>query len=122
MTTFVPRVLVVEDSPSFRGLLLARLGALGAAAVAVDDIRAAIDVLEREAFDLVLTDQNLPGGTGLDLLAYVWHRFPELPLVLMSAVVDRDLRERGALADGVYEKDALLGALPTLVASSALAA
>jgi CheY-like chemotaxis protein len=122
VTTSVPRVLVVEDSPSFRGLLLARLGALGAAPVAVEDIRAAIDMLEREEFDLVLTDQNLPGGTGLDLLAYVWHRFPELPFVLTSAIVDRDLRERGALADGVYDKDALLEVLPTIVETRALAA
>ena len=120
--TVIPRVLVVEDSPSFRGVLLMRLGALGAAASAVDDVDAAIDLLEREAFDLVLTDQNLPRGTGLDLLAYVWHRFPGLPLVLMSAIVDRELRERGALADAVYEKDALLGALPTLVRTHALAA
>jgi two-component system, NtrC family, response regulator PilR len=119
---FVPRVLVVEDSPSFRTLLLMHLDALGADAVAVDDVGAAIATLEREAFDLVLSDHHLPNGTGLDLLAYVWHRFPELPLVLMSAVVDRDLRERGALADAIYDKDALLGALPTLVAAHAVAA
>ncbi len=120
--TFVPRVLVVEDSPSFRGLLLMRLGALGTAALAVGDVDAAIDLLEREEFDLVVSDQNLAKGTGLDLLAYVWHRFPGLPFVLMSGVVDRDLRERGALADAVFEKDELLGLLPTLVGRNALAA
>jgi CheY-like chemotaxis protein len=120
--TIVPRVLVVEDSPSFSGLLLMRLGALGASAVAVEDVDAAIDLLERQEFDLVLTDQDLARGTGLDLLAYVWHRFPDLPFVLMSAIVDGDLRERGALADGVYEKDALLGVLPVLVRAHALAA
>jgi CheY-like chemotaxis protein len=118
----VPQILVVEDNPQYRALLVARLEALGAATVDVADLDAAIEALERERFDLVLTDHQLPRGSGLDLLAYVARRFPELPRVLMSADVDAELRTRAALADAVHDKDELLNVLPLLVPRAAIAA
>lgn len=118
----LPQILVVEDNANFRALLAARLEALGAVAVAVEDIDAAITALEREPFDLVLTDHHLPRGTGLDVLAYVARRFPELPRVLMSASVDAELRTRAVLADAVYGKDELLRVLPMVVPREVLAA
>jgi CheY-like chemotaxis protein len=118
----VPHILVVEDNPTYRALLVARLEALGAATVDVEGLDEAIEALERQRFDLVLTDHQLPRGSGLDLLAYVSRRFPELPRVLMSGTVDADLRARAALADSVHDKDELLLALPLIVPSAALAA
>lgn len=118
----VPQILVVEDNPQYRALLVARLEALGVATVDVADLDAAIEALERERFDLVLTDHQLPRGSGLDLLAYVARRFPELPRVLMSADVDAELRTRAALADAVHDKDELLNVLPLLVPRAAIAA
>ncbi len=113
--TLVPQILVVEDEPSFRSLLVARLVALGAAPVTAADVGEAILALESGEFDLLLTDHDLPHGSGLDVLAYAAHRFPELPRVLMSGVVDDALRTEAALADEVYDKSDLLYTLPLLV-------
>ncbi len=102
--TPVPQILVVEDNPSFRSLLVARLVALGASPVTAGDVGDAIVALEREEFDLLLTDHDLPRGSGLDVLAYAAHRFPALPRVLMSGVVDDGLRADATLADEIYDK------------------
>jgi DNA-binding NtrC family response regulator len=113
--TLLPHVLLVEDSVSYRKLVAQRLALLGATVVPVGDITSAIGRLEREAFDLIVSDVDLPNGTGLDLLAFVQHRLPHVPFVLMSGIVDEPLREKAVLADAVYEKDMLLAELPSLV-------
>ena len=113
--TLLPHVLLVEDSVSYRKLVAQRLALLGATVVPVGDITSAIGRLEREAFDLIVSDVDLPNGTGLDLLAFVQHRLPHVPFVLMSGIVDEPLREKAVLADVVYEKDMLLAELPSLV-------
>ena len=62
------RILVVDDEPDLRTLYeltLVREGYLVESAGTVDD---AWQVLERQAFDLVITDMRLPDGLGLDLL------------------------------------------------------
>ena len=113
--TLLPHVLLVEDSVSYRKLIAQRLELLGATVVPVGDITTAIDRLEREGFDLIVSDLHLPNGTGLDLLAFVNHRLPQVPFILMSAIVDELIREKAVLADAVYEKDMLLAELPSLV-------
>ena len=113
--TLLPHVLLVEDSVSYRKLVAQRLALLGATVVPVGDITSAIGRLEREVFDLIVSDVDLPNGTGLDLLAFVQHRLPHVPFVLMSGIVDEPLREKAVLADAVYEKDMLLAELPSLV-------
>ncbi|MGN6796647.1 MAG: response regulator [Gaiellaceae bacterium] len=120
--TVLPRVLVVEDSPAFRGLVASHLRRLGATFAVAEDVPAAIVQLERSDFDLFLTDFQLQAATGLDLLAFVRHRFPLLPVVVMSALVDADLRRQAASADGVYDKQQLLGVLPALVHGAPVAA
>ncbi|MCL4298513.1 MAG: response regulator [Anaerolineae bacterium] len=44
--------------------------------------------LQQRSFDLLLTDQNMPGMTGLELAQQIRDRLPELPIVLMSGVTD----------------------------------
>ncbi len=61
------RVLVVEDHPATRELLVDFLHALGCAPVAVDDGAAARAALARGNFDAVLLDVNLPGVDGIAL-------------------------------------------------------
>jgi two-component system response regulator PilR (NtrC family) len=113
--TLLPHVLLVEDGASYRQLVTSRIERLGATVSSVGDLTSAIAELEHEEFDLIVSDVHLPNGTGLDLLAFVQSRFPDLPFVLMSGVVDDDLRAEAILADAVYDKDVLLGELPTLL-------
>lgn len=78
------RILLVDDDAAVRHVLerfLAQAGHSVATAASVDE---AIGWLGREAFDLVLTDLNMPGSSGLDLLASVRSKWPTTRTMLMS--------------------------------------
>ena len=77
-----PHVLLVEDNPAFRSLVALRLQLLGCSSVAVGSVPEAIEALERERFDRVVSDCSLPGPSGLELLAYVSRRTPDTDFVL----------------------------------------
>jgi DNA-binding NtrC family response regulator len=110
------RILVVDDDETMRGLLALRLGMLGHEVHAAASVEQSIAMLEVVNVDAILSDHRMVGGTGLDLLAYVRRRWPELPFILMSGAVDGELEAvayaRGA--DWVYEKPDLPEALPEL--------
>jgi two-component system NtrC family response regulator len=79
------RILVVDDEPAQRGLVagfLVRRGFAVAEAAAAD---AALARFRQEPFDLVLTDQRMPGGSGLDVLAGVRAISPETAVIIMTA-------------------------------------
>jgi CheY-like chemotaxis protein len=49
---------------------------------------AALNVLNQHNIKLVLTDYNMPGMNGLELATQIRDRWPEIPLVLMTASGD----------------------------------
>ena len=111
------RVLVVDDWADWRELLALRLRSLRASPILASNVEEAITVLERTPVDLVVTDHRMPGSSGLDLLAYIHARRPDLAVVVTSAVVDDELTT-AALAGGaaaVLEKSELLPTLRALV-------
>jgi two-component system chemotaxis response regulator CheY len=113
------RFLVVDDHVAFRQLTMLRLQAYGCTCVGAGSVAAAIDALEREHFDVVLSDHSMPGPSGLDLLAYVRRRHLGTPFVLMSSFVDDAIR-REALAGGavgVYDKAELVDSLEPLLSA-----
>lgn len=61
--------LVVEDEPDVREMLACVLEDAGATVRAVESVDDALDVLERERIDVLLTDLVMPGQDGYDLLA-----------------------------------------------------
>jgi signal transduction histidine kinase/HPt (histidine-containing phosphotransfer) domain-containing protein len=60
------KILVAEDNPVNATLAVAFLKKLGYAPVAVDDGKAVLSTLSKEAFDTVLMDLEMPGMNGLD--------------------------------------------------------
>jgi len=78
------RILVAEDDPSMRDLLLRILSDAGHQVVAVGDGLAAIARL-KDPLDLVVTDMRMPGADGAQVLAHVRRYHPELPVVVLTA-------------------------------------
>jgi CheY-like chemotaxis protein len=79
------RVLVAEDEPEIRGFLEEALGSLGAEVVtAVDGADGWRSWSARGPFDLLLTDQRMPGLTGMGLLQRIRSERPRFPAVVMS--------------------------------------
>ncbi|OQY07285.1 MAG: hypothetical protein B6I22_03330 [Desulfobacteraceae bacterium 4572_123] len=53
--------------------------------------KAAVQILESKAIDLVVTDIKMPQMDGFELLAHMSSRFPEIPVVVMSAYATPDI-------------------------------
>jgi two-component system chemotaxis sensor kinase CheA len=92
-----PSILVAEDSITSRALLKNILESAGyRVATAVDGIDA-YTALKTGAFDLLVSDVEMPRMDGFDLTARVRadKQFAELPVVLVTALGSREHRERG---------------------------
>lgn len=79
------RILIVEDEKLQRWALRERLNKEGFEPIEADSVGAARIVLESEDVDLLLLDHRLPDGTGMDLLKETIRRYPDTPVILMTA-------------------------------------
>ena len=95
-----PLILCVEDEPLLLRDLCEELEEAGYQAIGVPDVAAAHVVLERMVPALILCDINLPGQSGLDLLAEVRETdvLPDVPFLLLTAQADRSHQLRGKWA------------------------
>jgi two-component system response regulator FlrC len=78
-------VLVVEDDAALREALLDTLRAAGLAALAAPDAAGALQLLATEEVALVISDVQMPGANGYELLTSIRRLRPDLPVVLMTA-------------------------------------
>src|SRR5579859_1353244 len=62
------RILVVEDVPSQQKLLVKVLSKSGHSVATADSGREAVDLVERESFDVILMDVQMPGMSGLEAI------------------------------------------------------
>jgi two-component system chemotaxis sensor kinase CheA len=103
-------VLVVDDSAVTRTLEKGILEAAGYQVRVAADGAAALDLLQREPCDLVVTDVEMPRLDGFSLTARVRadDRLRDLPVVLVTSLASEDDRRRGAEAgaDAYIVKDA----------------
>jgi DNA-binding NtrC family response regulator len=79
------RILLVEDDAGFRSLLAAILEDDGYTLVEREDGKAALMTLQRQSFDLVLSDLRLPGLSGLELFRAAHEQGIAPPFVLLTA-------------------------------------
>ncbi len=49
-----------------------------------ENARQLLDVLETQHWDVVILDINMPGKSGLDVLKEIKHRYPKLPVLILS--------------------------------------
>jgi two-component system, response regulator FlrC len=78
-------VLVVEDDAALREALLDTLRAAGLSALAAPDAPTALQLLESEEIAVVISDVQMPGPNGYELLTSIRRLRPDLPVVLMTA-------------------------------------
>lgn len=79
------RVLVVDDDPGVRDLLSRVLGDAGHHVAAVESGEAALGLLAREKYDVLVVDKNLPGIDGLTVLRLVRAHQPALRAIMITA-------------------------------------
>ena len=81
------KVLIAEDSPAMRSLLISTIEALeGYEIVEAANGFEALRLLPRENVDLVITDINMPDINGLELIRYIRnnYNYESIPLFVIS--------------------------------------
>ena len=101
------RILIVEDSPTMRALLVSALEALDRP-VKITEVASGFEALRelpRVAYDLILTDINMPDINGLELVSFVKNNdaFRSITLVIVSTEgSERDLEKGLRLGADAY--------------------
>ena len=80
-----PRVLVVDDDESLRRVTQVQLENEGYVVSAAADGRCALAELEKAPQDLVISDMQMPGLGGVELLRQVRELYPEIVFILVTA-------------------------------------
>ena len=109
-------VLVVEDEPAVRMIVVDVLSDLGYAVLEADDGRSGLTILESSAhIDLLLTDVGLPGGmNGRQLADVARQRRPDLKVLFVTGYA-----ESAAVGSGRMERGVQLMTKPFAVAALA---
>lgn len=95
------RALVVEDDDAVRRAVVKLLDRNGYSCVPAAMADEALQLLDEQEFDLVLTNMDLPGGTGLDLLMHMSAEHMDVATVVVTATDDAKVA-RAALDAGAY--------------------
>jgi cyclic di-GMP phosphodiesterase len=97
-----PRCLVVDDDPAVRRSIAKVTEALGLSPLQAGNGREALDLLQVEGeVPLIISDVNMPGISGLELLEEVQRRYPDTAVLMLSGVAEVKIAvaclDRGAL-------------------------
>lgn len=84
------KILVVEDDEALRDALLITLESAGHQASGADGGPQALQLLARQRFNMVVSDLRMSPMDGLELLQEIHNRWPDLPVLLMTAFGDVD--------------------------------
>ena len=93
----MPRVLIADDESSMRALVARAIAMDGHETVTAQDGAEALEILTREggAFDLLLTDIQMPIMDGIALALSAARDFPHLTILLMTGFADQRERASG---------------------------
>jgi two-component system response regulator AtoC len=102
MAAMIKRVLVVDDDEQYLGLIPLQLAPGGIEVKTASSAARALEVLEQEEFDLILTDVVMPGMSGIDLLTELARHGKACPVIVMSAYGSVDTAIE-AMKKGAYD-------------------
>src|SRR2546423_11944024 len=89
MTPLHP-LLVMRHRKEVEPLAAMIAAAVNATPAYADTINGALDLLAQRRFGILILDDQLRGGTGIQVLARVRERYPTLPVIMVSAARSED--------------------------------
>lgn len=97
------RALVVDDEEVILRLMSKLLDGEGFECTAVKSGESALDALERGWFDLLVTDKNLPGISGIEVARFARNAMPWMPILIVTGYASEEsAREAAALGVADY--------------------
>ena len=84
------KVLLVDDSGTMRTIQKRCLNKLGVEDIVEgEDGRQALEIFEKQSFDVVLSDWNMPNMDGLTLLKEIRQRNQQIPVIMITTEAER---------------------------------
>jgi DNA-binding response OmpR family regulator len=87
-------ILVVDDEPEIRHSLKFILNDCGFKSSTAATGTEALEKIEHEQFDLVITDMRMPGGGGLEVIRELKRKGWEVPVLVVTAYVYKEMAVR----------------------------
>jgi DNA-binding NtrC family response regulator len=87
------RILIIDDNQDFLFSLTQRLEDADNVVFPFETIAKAERFLENHTVDLVITDLKMPDGDGISLFNDLHRRYPDLPVIMVSAYATDDILE-----------------------------
>ncbi len=115
------KILLVDNEQDFLDLFKVLLELDGAVVTCALNYNEALGHIEKEEFDIVITDYSMPRMHGLYLLEMIKDARPDLPVIVMSVVFTEErkqqARERNAdlLLDKPFEREVLIEGIRKLM-------
>ena len=102
MTVIKASVLVVDDDPGMCAMLSSRLTTRGFRVVTASTGNDAIEIVQRDDVEVVVSDVNMKGMNGVELCQRLLEHRPQLPVVLITAFGSMELAIQ-AIRAGAYD-------------------
>jgi DNA-binding NtrC family response regulator len=81
----MPDLLIVDDDRNLLKILGDTLEGLASNIVPASSAEAALEAIESQKFDVVITDLKMPGKSGMDVLTFSLKKKPSVPVIMVSA-------------------------------------
>ncbi len=109
------KLLIVDDEPSIRTSMSHVLTEIGYSVRSADEGFTALLEIHQEMPEILLSDLNMPGISGFELLSVVRRCFPSIKTIAMSGSFSGNEVPSGVVADAFYEKGSGIGALLQII-------
>ncbi|MEA3297686.1 MAG: response regulator [candidate division Zixibacteria bacterium] len=93
------KILLVDDSPNILKSLQRTFRPEGYTLLTAESAREALVILEKEDVDVIISDENMPGIPGTELLRLVKERYPDIVRIMLTGIADIEVAKK-AINDG----------------------
>jgi two-component system chemotaxis response regulator CheY len=121
----VSNILIVDDSMTMRQMVNFTLSSAGHAVTEASNTDEALQTAGKQRFDLVISDVNMPGRSGIELVAELrkLEAYKFVPIILLTTESQPEMKSKGRAAGATgwivkpFDPEALLGVLRKVLPS-----
>jgi CheY-like chemotaxis protein len=110
-------LLIADNDPAIREILSVLLAEVGYQVRTAEDGFTALSEIRNDAPDILLSDLNMPGMSGFELLCTVRSHFPDIQTIAMSGMYFGEEVPPGVEADAFYQKGTRMESLLKIMRS-----
>lgn len=111
------RLLIVDDEPLIQRSISQVLTEIGYRVRSAADGFSALSEIQQEVPDFLVSDLNMPGMSGFELLLVVRCKFPSIKVIAMGGAFYGNEVPSGVAADAFYQKGSSIGSLLKIMES-----